>query len=402
MLVRLLVTLFLLFSPAISQAKDVTTLNHEFGPFNSSYYDIFAVITPATINNEALQVTPDSAGNFSLKHKSGRVFYKHQFKLWEEGDEEGRVASFNSSFVINIFRLNTSGSTPGEGFAFLIAPDLNLPLASDGQYLGLTNSTTDGNSTNHLVAIELDFDPDDNQMGLDINSVRSNKTVTLSDLGIQIAPVDPKFYRLWVEYDGGNKVLEVYMTEDGKVKPVAPVLSADIDLKGIVKQYSYIGFSASTGTATQLNCVLKWNLTVEVLPENNSNSKRKKLVLAAGIPIMVLFLIVAAGLGYYLYNKSKAIKSDAHMLGTVLKTLPGTPREFRFRDLKKATNNFDEKLKLGQGGYGVVYKGVLPKENVEVAVKKFTRGNIKGEDDFLSELTIINRLHHKHLVHKKN
>jgi len=84
-------------------------------------------------------------------------------------------------------------------------------------------------------------------------------------------------------------------------------------------------------------------------------------------------------------------------LGT-LQSLPGTPREFSFKDLKKATNNFDDKHKLGQGGFGVVYKGVLLKENLEVAVKKFSRDNLKGEGDFLAELTIINRLRHKHLV----
>jgi len=41
-----------------------------------------------------------------------------------------------------------------------------------------------------------------------------------------------------------------------------------------------------------------------------------------------------------------------------LQSLPGVPREFEYRDLRKATNNFDEKHKLGQG-YGVVYRGII-------------------------------------------
>ncbi|KAI9091092.1 hypothetical protein K1719_028362 [Acacia pycnantha] len=86
------------------------------------------------------------------------------------------------------------------------------------------------------------------------------------------------------------------------------------------------------------------------------------------------------------------------ILGT-LKSLPGTPREYSFKELKKATNNFSEKNKLGEGGYGIVYKGILQKENnLEVAVKKFCRDAMKGQDDFLAELSIINRLRHKHLV----
>ncbi|KAK9284698.1 hypothetical protein L1049_023874 [Liquidambar formosana] len=186
------------------------------------------------------------------------------------------------------------------------------------------------------------------------------------------------------------------MAEQGEGRPPTPVMSADLDLSGVVKQNSYFGFAASTGSSVQLNCVLRWNLTVEMLPDQDKETAWVKVVLGAGVPAMVLLVMGAAGLGYYLHRKWAA-KADPHILGT-LKSLPGTPREFRFKDLKKATNNFDEKQKLGQGGFGVVYKGVLPEENVEVAVKKFSRDNIKGKDDFLSELVIINRLRHKHLV----
>ena len=55
-------------------------------------------------------------------------------------------------------------------------------------------------------------------------------------------------------------------------------------------------------------------------------------------------------------------------------------------------------MRLGQGGFEVVYKGVLPKENIEMALKNFSRDSTKcAEDDFLSELIIINKLCQKHL-----
>lgn len=254
----------------VSEAK---THNYELGPFNSSYYNSLSVISPATISNGALQITPDSAGHFTLTNRSGRVFFKDSFKLWQGT----HLASFNSSFLINIFRLSSSPH-PGEGFAFLISPTVDLPPNSHGQYLGLTNSTTDGLPSNRIVAIELDtgkqdFDPDDNHIGLDINSVRSKKTVSLSDSGIQIAPVSAKYYMVWVQYDGANKFLEVYIAEqkegsEGLIisRPPMPVLTADLDLSTLVNQNSYFGFAASTGIAIQLNCVLRWNLTVEDLP----------------------------------------------------------------------------------------------------------------------------------------
>ncbi|KAF6150357.1 hypothetical protein GIB67_034056 [Kingdonia uniflora] len=98
------------------------------------------------------------------------------------------IASFNTSFDVNIYRhINT---TPGEGLAFIIAPDLDIPAQSYGQYLGLTNVSTDGNWRNNLIVIELDtvkqeFDPDDNHMGLNINSIKSNKVISLASQGMK-------------------------------------------------------------------------------------------------------------------------------------------------------------------------------------------------------------------------
>ncbi|OVA00714.1 Protein kinase domain [Macleaya cordata] len=430
--------------------NNLEVIERRFGaPFNSSYYNIFSVEPPATISNGALQITPDSANNdFSLQHKSGRIlFSQYPFHLWKEeeeeeedhhqqGSDEGnhintnsstsqssskrsiRIVSFNVSFLINIFRFPNS-TAPGEGFAFIIAPDLNTPSSSDGQYLGLTNATTDGNPDNHLIAVELDtvkqsFDPDDNHLGLDINSIRSTKTVSLSNYGIQIAPLVAKNYSIWIQYDGRKRVLRVYMAQQGEPFPAGkPLLRENLNIRDYVQQKSYFGFAGSTGNWTQLNCVLAWNLTVEKLDEDLVKKKKKKKKMGilyycaiGGVAtlLLVLGVVVVGLLCYYLWYKKKIrmrngyYDDDPRILGA-LKSLPGTPREFRFKDLKKATNNFDEKLKLGQGGFGVVYKGVLPNENTQVAVKKFSRDNLKeGKDDFLAELTIINRLRHKHLV----
>ncbi|KAG9131724.1 hypothetical protein Leryth_009461 [Lithospermum erythrorhizon] len=57
-----------------------------------------------------------------------------------------------------------------------------------------------------------------------------------------------------------------------------------------------------------------------------------------------------------------------------------------------------KKHKLGRGGFGVIYRGKIASENKEIVVKWFFRESLKGQDDFLAELTIINRRRHKHLV----
>lgn len=398
---------------AIAQDEKLKTFTQQYGPFNQTHFDIFQVERPATISNDALQVTPDSASaDFNMFNNSGRVLLNRRFRLWE-GDNISpvngssvRVASFNTSFLINIFR--PKNETAGEGLAFIISPDLSLPANSSGRYLGLTNSSTDGNRLNKVVAVELDtfkqdIDPDDNHIGIDINSVRSVRTASLTPLNMTLAPIGARFYNIWVDYDGVGKVMEVYIAEQAEKtgptppKPGSPILSVpDLDLTKHVNQYSYFGFSASTGSnATQLNCVLRWNLTVNYFPEGGK--KWVTAVVGVGVAAAVVVVVGLAVIGYYM-RKKWAAESNSNLVGA-LKSLPGTPREFEFRELRKATNRFDERNKLGEGGYGVVYRGVLVKEdNLEIAVKCFSRGTIKGQDDFLAELTIINRLRHKHLV----
>ena len=54
---------------------------------------------------------------------------------------------------------------------------------------------------------------------------------------------------------------------------------------------------------------------------------------------------------------------------------------------------------LGQGGFGKVYRGILPVQPAQVvAVKVLTRGGSQGDEEFKTELELLSRLEHKHLV----
>jgi len=74
--------------------------------------------------------------------------------------------------------------------------------------------------------------------------------------------------------------------------------------------------------------------------------------------------------------------------------IPGGFKKFSFAELKKATDNF--KIRLGEGGFGTVYKGVLPDREV-VAVKRL-EGVSQGHDQFWAEVSMIGRVHHMNLV----
>lgn len=77
-----------------------------------------------------------------------------------------------------------------------------------------------------------------------------------------------------------------------------------------------------------------------------------------------------------------------------LQTISGAPVRFTYRELQDATNNFCNKL--GQGGFGSVYLGILP-DGSRIAVKKLESIG-QGKKEFRSEVTIIGSIHHIHLV----
>ncbi|KAK7246619.1 hypothetical protein RIF29_41489 [Crotalaria pallida] len=70
---------------------------------------------------------------------------------------------------------------------------------------------------------------------------------------------------------------------------------------------------------------------------------------------------------------------------------------FETDKLAVATNNFDPSNKLGQGGFGPVYKGKL-KDGQEIAVKRLSRSSGQGLEEFMNEVVVISKLQHRNLV----
>ncbi|XP_030968431.1 cysteine-rich receptor-like protein kinase 25 isoform X2 [Quercus lobata] len=71
--------------------------------------------------------------------------------------------------------------------------------------------------------------------------------------------------------------------------------------------------------------------------------------------------------------------------------------QFDFETIEAATNKFSDDSIIGEGGFGKVYKGVLP-EGKEVAVKRFSMKSLQGLEEFKNEVILIAKLQHKNLV----
>ncbi|TYG81872.1 hypothetical protein ES288_D01G040300v1 [Gossypium darwinii] len=72
-------------------------------------------------------------------------------------------------------------------------------------------------------------------------------------------------------------------------------------------------------------------------------------------------------------------------------------RLFNFEELAIATSNFDHAKKLGQGGFGPVYRGILSDEK-EIAVKRLSKASGQGLEEFMNEVEVISKIQHRNLV----
>lgn len=122
------------------------------------------------------------------------------------------------------------------------------------------------------------------------------------------------------------------------------------------------------------------------------------------VAIIVVFTVfVIFGLVYLAfcyYRKRKKLPGSPHETSeddNFLNGLTGAPMRYSYDDLQTATNNFS--IKLGQGGFGSVYQGVLP-DGTRLAVKKLEALG-QGKKEFRAEVSIIGSIHHFHLVRLK-
>lgn len=83
--------------------------------------------------------------------------------------------------------------------------------------------------------------------------------------------------------------------------------------------------------------------------------------------------------------------------GSSIATYTGSANTFSASDISRATNNFDPLRILGEGGFGLVYSGVL-EDGTKVAVKVLKRDDQQGGREFLAEVEMLSRLHHRNLV----
>ncbi|KAK9061951.1 hypothetical protein SSX86_019135 [Deinandra increscens subsp. villosa] len=308
----------------------------------------------------------------------GQAIYHDAVPIWDS--KSGELTDFTTHFT---FIIDTQGlSAYGHGLTFFLAPvSFQIPPNSAGGFLGLFNTTYTDSTRNQMIVIEFDsfvneeWDPPFQHVGINKNSIRSvNSTAWNASLH------SGNSTDAWVSYNATTQILDVWWSYDG-TRSENNSLSYKVDLREVLPERVMVGFSAATGVNVERHILQSWefNSSLNMVEKGEDKSREWKLAVGIAVPIGVLVL-----------SRLTSMNDDLER--------GAGPKRFSYSDLVSATNNFSNDRKLGEGGFGCVYKGYLSRENITVAVKKISQGSKQGKKEYITEVKIISSLRHRNLV----
>uniref|UniRef100_A0ACD5Y6F9 Uncharacterized protein n=1 Tax=Avena sativa TaxID=4498 RepID=A0ACD5Y6F9_AVESA len=399
----LLVLFFLCLADHL-HTSDVTVGTNEF--VYNGFSDDLNLDGEALWIDDLLSLTNGPGGT------SGHAFYTSPLSF--QNHPGGPISSFSTTFVFVIgFK-----QYKGNGLAFILSSTSYLPDNSPGQYLGLPNF----NSDRHVFfAVEFDTvlnpeigDINDNHVGIDVNSLVSVESQTAgfyddNNGEFQTVPLrHGNQVQAWVDYNSSSHQLNVTLAPCCISKPKLPLLSTTVNLSSLLlRELVYAGFSASSEKVSSSHYVLGWSLKLDgvaqpldysVLPSGTLDKLRRRSkfqlpshmnILGAPsiVPAVILIVLVVLICRYL----RKAREDDEWEIKC------GMP-SFTYKDLVTATEGFSDRMLLGKGGFGRVYKGVLPTTTQHVAIKRVSPESKQGKKEFMAEIAILGHVRHRNLV----
>ncbi|KAF3778977.1 L-type lectin-domain containing receptor kinase IV-2 [Nymphaea thermarum] len=388
-----------------------TTTNFTFNGFLNSNLTLrdASVVTSTGL----LRLTNSSR---QLGHgNKGHAFYPVplQFKNHSSGST---TLSFSTRFV---FAINSqTEKSGGHGLAFAIVPSTELSTAAGGEYLGLFNESNNGNSSNHIFAVEFDTvrsgsfrDIDNNHVGVNINGMISNTSETAAYFNVKnekevMDLLSGKQVQAWIDYDGRHKQLNITIAPSTlSYRPSRPLISYTTDLSSVLRDVMYVGFSAGTAGYASEHYLSAWNFEIDreatapnvsrvpsapIIAISESHFKPSKLIPYSST-LAVFLLMATLGVICQTYRRWKLTAE------TLEDWELEYPHRFSYKELYRATKGFKREI-LGKGGFGSVYRAVLASNGMEVAIKRVSHNSKQGMKEFVAEVSSLGRLSHRNLV----
>ncbi|XP_059071877.1 L-type lectin-domain containing receptor kinase SIT2 [Cryptomeria japonica] len=347
------------------------------------------------------------------EYLTGTVLYSEPLRMKENGSKNATL-SFSTTFVFAMAP-PPDVSEFAEGLWFIITPNKTHLGGLPGSYLGLFNLTSMGQPFNHLFAVEFDTfmnpefnDIDDNHVGVDLNSLISVESKSSSfwdgNRSVQLDLNGRKNIQVWIDYDHLKEQLNVTVALAGSLRPETPLISqTNLSLPNIFDEEMYVGFVAGTGRFVQEHYILAWSFSTNgtapafnasILPflkdkQSDSSNIKSRLIVGVTAAFIVFFVLMVAIVWIRRMNNRDVIEDWE---------VEYWPHRISYKDLRIATKGFSEKQVIGFGGFGKVYRGILPTNGLQVAVKSIFRETSEGVKEFIAEISSLGRLQHRNLV----
>lgn len=426
------------YGPVINVTKHLSF--PDFSPFSFKNSLRFSpdvtLLGSVIISNEkrCIQI-PNNHQQSDLKHLAGRAIYSSPVRLLDPITKT--PASFQTTFSFQFQNSHntyeSSDNSPdfdinggGSGLTFIIVPD-EFTVGRPGPWLGMLNDVCDDDYK--TVAVEFDSrhnpefgDPNDNHVGINLGSIVSTIAINASEFGVYLK--DGSIYRAWISYDGQKRILDIHLGKDGQVFPSKPLFSGPIDFSPFLKEYMFVGFSASTGNHTQIHNIFSWNFTStsqaslrvplvetcesKIISSGNQNiteNSHREPTSAFFVFLAVGILLLAVVINLYFNRRRKDDKSEDQSIVLPEQKQrprpPNKPRRFTLAEISSATRSFSELQILGNDSASITYKATML-NGCNVAVKRFlTRFfDSHGLDRrrFRKEIKRSSRIRHPNLV----
>ncbi|GLT27155.1 hypothetical protein SLA2020_021790 [Shorea laevis] len=131
--------------------------------------------------------------------------------------------------------------------------------------------------------------------------------------------------------------------------------------------------------------------TVSEIPPRTIKENRSRLIAGVAVPVGVLTFTLILIFVVFCMRRRKD-DDEEELLG-----IGPRPNTFSYAELRAATDDFNPSYKLGEGGFGPVYKGNLSDGRV-VAVKQLSIASCQGKSQFVTEIATISVVQHRNLV----
>lgn len=202
----------------------------------------------------------------------------------------------------------------------------------------------------------------------------------------------------------GERMFDVYIQDERKLKDFNIEKAAQgvdkavrQEFKTVVKdgvleirlQYASKGSTAVPNRGTYGPLISAISMEADFKPPSN---RKRKVRIAVAVAASVVLVMVIILFGAWKYHSRNNISREQELRGLDLQT-----GLFTYRQIRAATDNFSAANKIGEGGFGTVYKGSLL-DGTLIAVKKLSPKSKQGNREFVNEIGMISGLQHPNVV----